>query len=95
MGSADIEVGTVVSSKAGRDRGQYYLVVRSLDNSMVLVADGVRRQAAKPKKKNVKHLRIHSKPIAEISQKLSSGHKISDLEVREVLRVFVEKEGCE
>jgi hypothetical protein len=62
---------------------------------MVLVADGVRRQTVKPKKKNVKHLRIHSKPVAEISEKLAGGRRVSDLKVRELLRVFVEKEVCE
>ncbi len=95
MGSVGIEVGTVVSSKAGRDRGQYYLVIRGIDDTTVLVADGVRRTVANPKKKNIKHLRIHSKPNTEISHKVLTRRKISDVEVREVLQVFVEKEGCE
>lgn len=94
MGSVGIKVGTVVSSKAGRDRGQYYLVIKAISETMVLVADGVRRTVANPKRKNIKHLRILAKPNTEIKQMLTR-RKISDVEVREVLQTFVKKEDCE
>lgn len=47
--------GTVVRSKAGRDKGKF-LVVISSDNEFVYVADGKERKLASPKKKRIKHV---------------------------------------
>lgn len=94
MGSVGIEVGTVVTSKAGRDRGQYYLVIKGIDETTVLVADGVRRTVAHPKRKNKKHLDIHLRPDTEIKHKLLKRQRISDVEVRELLQSFSAKEDC-
>lgn len=51
----DLIEGTVVISKAGRDKG-YPLVITGFDGSRVLVADGKERPLDRPKKKNPKHL---------------------------------------
>lgn len=47
--------GTLVRSKAGRDRGALYAVIRS-DEKYVYVADGERFPLCRMKKKNRKHL---------------------------------------
>lgn len=53
----DIKVGDVVKSLAGHDYGKYFVVIATLNDKFVLIADGVRRKAEEPKQKNVKHLR--------------------------------------
>lgn len=48
-------IGRIVSSKAGRDKG-YFMVVVGIDGGCLFVADGKERPVERPKKKNVKHL---------------------------------------
>ena len=51
-----ITVGRVVRSKAGRDSGRLFLVVRILDEEHLMIADGDLRKLEKPKKKKLRHL---------------------------------------
>ena len=52
-----IERGQVVLSLAGRDTGEYAVVLDSTDCT-VTVANGKSRPIARPKMKNLKHVRI-------------------------------------
>ncbi|MBO6302357.1 MAG: KOW domain-containing RNA-binding protein [Ruminiclostridium sp.] len=54
--------GTVVISRAGRDKG-YPLAVVGLDGKFVLVADGKERPLERPKKKNPIHLAVTKKTV--------------------------------
>ena len=54
-----MEPGRVVLSTQGRDEGRYFIVLEVIDESFVLMADGLTRKLDHPKK--VKHLR--AKPI--------------------------------
>ncbi len=49
-------VGQLVYSCAGRDRNRPFVVVGVCDDRHVLVVDGEVRPAARPKRKNVRHL---------------------------------------
>ena len=53
----DIKVGDIVESLCGHDKGRYFVVIATLNEKFVLIADGVRRKAEEPKQKNIKHLR--------------------------------------
>ena len=53
--------GMIVCSDAGHDRDRFGVVMR-LDGNFAYVADGKLHPLAKPKRKNVKHL----KPTAQI-----------------------------
>ncbi len=50
-------VGTVVISKAGRDKGKAMVIVEVAENHL-LVCDGKERRLERPKRKNPKHLRF-------------------------------------
>lgn len=54
---ANLEIGQLVYSKAGRDKGNYYLVY-AVDNRLgrVYLVDGKKRNAENPKIKNPVHL---------------------------------------
>ncbi|HBN96843.1 MAG TPA: KOW domain-containing protein [Firmicutes bacterium] len=54
-----LEVGQLVTSKMGRDSGKKYVVVESLNDNQVNVADGFVRKMDRPKRKNGKHLVGH------------------------------------
>ena len=51
----EFEKGTVVISKAGRDKG-YFMVVLDQAEGYIIVADGKERPLDRPKRKNPKHL---------------------------------------
>lgn len=84
MGRAEDLVGSIVVSRAGRDEGEQYLVVGTLGEGMVLLADGERRPLGRPKKKNIKHIRVVDvNPV--LREKLISGEQVTDEEVRTAL----------
>lgn len=51
----EFEKGTVVVSKAGRDKGCFMVVLDEADG-YVMVADGKERPLERPKRKNPRHL---------------------------------------
>ncbi|MDR1892075.1 MAG: KOW domain-containing RNA-binding protein [Oscillospiraceae bacterium] len=53
----ELEIGRVVRSKAGRDKGRFLVIVR-LDGEKVYVCDGKERPIGRPKPKNPKHLAV-------------------------------------
>lgn len=85
--------GQLVVSVAGRDRGKYYLVLEKTVNNTVRVADGEYRKVAGPKKKNVKHISPLPQIDPEFVEKIQSGRKITDLDVRKALKGMLSVEG--
>lgn len=75
----DLRPGQLVRSRAGRDRGKHYLVIKIMNSREVLLADGRSRPLARPKKKNVIHLQRYSRR-AEIEE-LSRNQKLTDSQV--------------
>ena len=78
-------VGMVVKSKAGRDAGRYFVVLKGADEGYVLIADGDLRKVAKPKRKKIKHLDIRMVSIPAVKAKLLAGEMPQDFEIREGL----------
>jgi ribosomal protein L14E/L6E/L27E len=56
-----MEIGTIVISNAGRDKGRYAVVV-GYDGYM-MIADGKMHKISKPKRKNIKHLILTNEKI--------------------------------
>ena len=53
-----VKVGDVVISKRGHDTKKYFMVVATLNEDYVLIADGKSRNLDCPKQKNIKHLKV-------------------------------------
>jgi len=82
------QLGVLVHSLAGRDAGEYYLIVGILESNFVLVANGLNRPLQRPKKKNLRHLRrIQAAPL-EINIKISGGTADND-DVARAIREMV------
>lgn len=64
----DIKIGTVVKSRAGRDKNTF-LVVVSVDSRFAVVSDGKARPLEVPKKKNLRHLMATNKsiPVSDVT----------------------------
>ena len=84
MTKLPITVGSVVVSTAGRDEGRTFLVIESVDDEYVLIADGRTHRVEKPKKKKRKHLKLSHEPVSEIVERLLSGG-VQNHEVRKWL----------
>ncbi len=78
----DLEIGQLVSSKAGRDAGKYYVVIAYLNDTHVLVANGMSRKASQPKKKNIRHLVAHRQIVTGLAQRLEQEHRLTDEQLR-------------
>lgn len=81
----ELRVGQLVSSKAGRDQGQAYLIWRIVDDRFIEVVDGYRRRVERPKRKNIKHVRPVSQIAFTVAEKLERGEPVSNAEVRKAI----------
>ncbi|HOB91633.1 MAG: KOW domain-containing RNA-binding protein [Bacillota bacterium] len=79
------QVGQIALSTAGRDAGTKYLVIRVLDDRYVEVVDGRKRAWNRPKRKNVRHLRLVSMVDSELQASLEEGLPLRSAQVRAVL----------
>ncbi|NLT98024.1 MAG: RNA-binding protein, partial [Christensenellaceae bacterium] len=75
-----VEVGRVVESKAGRDKGRLLIITGIVDEQYVTIADGDLRVLERPKKKKLKHLKLRPEGLESIAEKLSSGAKVFNAE---------------
>lgn len=81
-----MELGRIVRTRAGRDKGRYFVVVDVIDDEYVCLVDGELRKLAKPKRKKLKHLEP-TKDIHEgLRDKIAQGTRIFDAEVRNCLK---------
>lgn len=80
-----LPLGQIVSSLQGRDKGQLYMVVGYGKSPFLLVADGRGRKAAKPKKKNARHVRIMGSIAQGLSHNLQQKSTITDEELRQAI----------
>ena len=74
---SELNLGDLVQSTQGHDKGQLYLVV-NLEKDKVLVCDGKFKLLKKPKQKNKHHLLSLNYQDSEIATKLVNGLKIND-----------------
>ena len=73
MNPEDIRIGDVVTSKAGRDKGKYFMVYSIVDEEFILTVDGDKRKQAAPKKKRRKHVKATDVNLSGIAQKIATG----------------------
>jgi ribosomal protein L14E/L6E/L27E len=82
----DIHIGRVVYSKSGRDAKKYFVIIGTINEEYVYIADGSLRTIQKPKKKKIKHLIQSSLVSEEIKDLVLSGEKISNSQIKKFLQ---------
>ena len=78
--SAEISIGDLVVSRAGRDKGRPFVVLRT-EGEFVYLVDGALRRLEKPKKKK----RMHVKPYprkGSCRMELPEGRPLCDADIR-------------
>jgi len=79
---AEVEVGSVVISKAGRDKGRFMAVI-AVDGNYCELVDGRTHRASRPKKKKRMHLQATHSKIEGITDILKSDS--ADSKIRKIL----------
>lgn len=78
-------IGRVCYSKAGRDKGNIFIIKEILDENYVLIVDGVLRKVYSPKKKKLKHLELRPEITQTIAEKFKWNKKVFDAEIRSAI----------
>ena len=90
MMDAEICKSDIVISRAGRDSGQFFFVVDT-ENEYLLLADGKGRRIEQPKRKKRKHVVLIPGTDSRVADKIRSGDKLLNSELRRELAVFSQK----
>ena len=77
----DINISDVVVSTAGRDQGDWFYVIEE-DPIYLFLANGKDRTLDKPKRKKRKHVQKVLRSETRVAQKLRSGDKVLNGELR-------------
>ena len=83
--AALVQLGSVVVSKMGRDKGRAFVVIAA-DGAYAYLVDGDLRRMDKPKKKKYMHIQATLRVAEGIREKLSNQKTILDAEFRNVLK---------
>ena len=83
----DISKADIVISLAGRDEGKLFYVLEN-DGTYVTVADGKGRKLENPKRKKLKHVRKVSRTETRVAEKIRTGDKVLNSELRRDLAAF-------
>ncbi|CAH2215201.1 KOW domain-containing RNA-binding protein [Tepidibacter aestuarii] len=78
----DLNVGQVVISKSGRDKGRLFFIIKIVNKEYVLIADGDYRKLDKAKLKKVKHLTKYKYASEDIGNKILNKEYINDAFLR-------------
>ncbi len=85
----EIEKSNIVRSEAGRDKGKLFFVL-SVEGEYLLLADGKSRKAESPKRKKRRHVLFVAADETRLSEKIKSGEKITNSELRRTLAGYRE-----
>lgn len=81
----NVALGQIVISRAGRDAGKKFVVVKVIDDSFVEISDGDLRKIEKPKRKKIKHLKCTDEKAEILAEKLKINGRITNAEIRKTL----------
>lgn len=83
----DIARSDIVKATAGRDKGKPFFVLE-VEGDFLLLADGKTRRLERPKRKKRKHTAFLSRGIGRTAEKIRSGEKLTNSELRRTLAQF-------
>ena len=84
----DIVKSNIVKSTAGRDEGDFFFVLDT-QGEFLLLADGKSRRVEKPKKKKRKHVSFAGESHSVVADKIRSSEKITNSELRKAIAAYV------
>ncbi len=88
----NFSAGDIVLSKAGRDKNKYFIVLETVDENFVMIADGDVRKVDSPKRKKCKHLENTGNKSEFIKEKLGEGVRVTNPDLKKELAEYNEKD---
>lgn len=85
----EYEVGQLVRSLAGHDKGQIFVVVE-IEEDYIWLADGKSRLLTNPKKKKIRHIQKINTNIYDLSRDVDI-HNFKDIDVRNSIEMYLKK----
>lgn len=79
--------GQMVLSAAGHDKGKIYVIL-AIQNEALWVADGMRKTAEKPKRKNIRHVRRMNYIDEGIDARLKSDCPLKNEDICRAIQLF-------
>lgn len=79
-------IGRLVISKAGRDKGKPFVVLKVLNDRFLMVADGDLRKVDNPKMKNTRHVQVTNRGIPEIAEAIANGENLENHRIKKLIR---------
>ena len=91
---SDFTIADVVASTAGRDQGELFYVVNT-DGQFLMLANGKDRTLDRPKRKKRKHVQKVLRSETRVADKLRSGDKVLNSELRRDLAFLARENASE
>ena len=91
---SDFNIADVVASIAGRDQGELFYVV-NMDAQFLMLANGKDRTLDRPKRKKRKHVQKVLRAETRVADKLRSGDKVLNSELRRDLAFIARSNASE
>ena len=85
----EYQIGQVVYSKSGHDKGDVQMIIR-VEGEYLLLADGKRRKLEKPKRKKKMHVQPTFYVENEVAAKLQTGAYLLDADIKKALKKYRE-----
>ncbi|MCL2618598.1 MAG: KOW domain-containing RNA-binding protein [Defluviitaleaceae bacterium] len=82
-----LQIGQIVYSKAGRDRGEAFVVV-DVDGEFAYIVNGTSRPLARAKKKKARHIQPTNHTDEALAAKLGSRAYINDAQIVKTLQAY-------
>lgn len=86
-----IRQGDIVIVKTGRDKGKYFLIIKT-ENNVAYIVNGKDRKVQNPKKKNIKHIKVVlTERLKDLSEKIQSGQPTANTKIYLAIRAETQK----
>jgi len=82
-----VKVSDVVVSTAGHDKGELFFVLEE-DGTYAYLVNGKTRKIENPKRKKIKHLKVLGVAEGRTAERLNSGEKPGNSEIRKCLAEY-------
>lgn len=86
----NITEGLIVKSKAGRDKGDLFIVIKT-EGEFAYIANGNLRKVDRPKKKKLKHLEDTNSVSEFVKNRLETLGKVTNQELRNALAEYLNR----
>lgn len=83
----EYRIGQIVYSKDGHDKGEAMMVL-SIEDRYLYLANGKTRKLAKPKRKKIIHVQPTHYVDADMAEKLIQSEYILDADIRKALKSY-------